>query len=120
MPNATVKIDDTEKHDLKTLEGGFVVLRRMTYGEKLQRRQIAMQMEMQGKGKDAKMSLDMQVEQTALFEFSKLVVEHNLEDETGRNLNLGSPVDLVKLDPRIGDEIEALISDMNDFDSEGN
>jgi hypothetical protein len=37
VPRATA-ITETEHHDLKTLPGGFVVVRKLSYGEVLQRR----------------------------------------------------------------------------------
>jgi hypothetical protein len=119
MPKA-VAVNDTEKFDLKSCDGGFVELRRMTYGEKLERRQISMDMYGEGSGKQARVQMDLAASKTALFEFSRLVLDHNLEDENGTKLNLKSPTDLSRLDPRIGDEIEQLIADMDDFDSEGN
>jgi len=120
MPQATAKLDSFETHDLESCPGGFVKLRRMTYGEKLQRRQMSMDMEMTGQGKSQTMKLDMAAEKVALFEFGRLIVEHNLEDETGRVLNFNNPADMVRLDPQVGDEIEILIQKMNDFDAEGN
>jgi len=41
MPAAVVDLNSTEKFELKSLPEGFVVLRKMTYGQKLVRQQNA-------------------------------------------------------------------------------
>lgn len=118
MPNAT-KSNDTEKHDLKTLQGGYVELQRMSYGQVVQRRALMKMTVQQSKGKKdfmgemAMASVDIQQ-----FEFSHCIVDHNLEDNEGRKLNLSSPVDFGILDPRVGQEIETLIGKMNNFDED--
>src|SRR5690606_13947405 len=69
-------------------------------------------------GKTVKSELAMANVNVTLFEFSKSIVEHNLEDERGKLLNLASPVDLQKLDPRVGQEINQLITKYNRLDEE--
>lgn len=117
MPKATVDIQSTERHELKSCPEGFVVLRRLTYGEMLQRREMVKLAVTSAKGsKDFQGELAMASAKTTEFEFKNCIVEHNLEDDNGNPLNFGSPVVLRTLDPRIGQEIEKLISDMNRFE----
>lgn len=119
MPNGAV--DKTPKSfDLTTCEGGVVKLKRMSYGESVQRRAM-MKLSFASDGKSdsfageiAMASVDIQV-----FEFSACVVEHNITDgEDGPVLNLETKGGLDKLDPQIGGEIEDLISKMNDFNAD--
>lgn len=121
MPNATVQIDTTEHKDLKSLPGGFVVLRRLSYGQMVQRRaMMKLTIEAGGASKDLRGEMAMASEAITMFEFQHAIVDHNLEDASGRKLNLGAPVDFASLDPRVGTEIEELIQKMNDFSDDEN
>ena len=122
MPRATVDIGATDKFPLKTLPEGYVVLRRMSFGQILERRMFTkLEVESGGKGKDLRGELAMANRRVTEFEFKHCIVEHNLEDDDGRPLNLSTVPDFNKLDPRVGQEIEALITDMNNFEEdEGN
>jgi hypothetical protein len=113
---AVVNPQETERIDLKSLPEGYVILRRMSYGEYLQRRDLAMDMEMEGKGqKDMHALAKMMNKRVSEYEFSKTIVEHNLEDENGQLLNFSDPRTLERLDPRVGEEIGAHIDRMNSF-----
>lgn len=122
MPRATVNLDPTEKKDLKTCPGGYVILKRLTYGAKLQRSQEAMRMSMEmkrGRGKrEQKADIDMLTTASTLFDFRNCIVEHNLEDDNGRMLNLHDQADVSQLDPRVGEEISQLIDDLNNFEED--
>lgn len=119
MPRATVKNEETEKIDLTTLSGGYVVLRKLNYGEYLRRRDLAMEFQAnQGKGKKGEASMQLTQRRVAEFEFSRAVVDHNLEDEAGEKLNFADPKMLDTLDPRIGDEIGTHIDRMNSFEAD--
>ena len=122
MPRATTDISTTEKFELKSLEEGFIIVRRLTYGEKLERRAMVSGMKVEtGKGKDFAGEMQLMNEKATIFDFQKCIVEHNLEDENGNTLNLSSPVDVRRLDPRIGEEIENILGDLNNFEvDEGN
>ena len=53
MPRATADVITAVHLDLKSCAGGFVKLRRLTYGQKLHRQSMAMKMAMsQSKGQD--------------------------------------------------------------------
>jgi len=71
-----------------------------------------------GKGKDIRGELAMANVKITEFEFQHCVVDHNLEDEDGRKLDLTKASDFNKLDPKVGQEIEELIRDLNDFEEE--
>lgn len=119
MPVATVSTDQVDRKDLKSLEGGYVILRRMTYGQTLERRALMKLSIHTRKGqKDITGELAMANARIQQFEFRHCIVEHNLTDENERLLNLTDPVVLQRLDPRVGQEIESLISDMNNFEED--
>ena len=123
MPVAVVtKV--TERFELKTLDGAFVVLKRMTYGQKLLRSEMAMKMLVGGddgsnkKSKDFTGEMKLMNRQTALWEFAELVMEHNLQDVDERLLDFRQPRDVDKLEGRVGEEISALLDSINNFDEE--
>jgi hypothetical protein len=129
MVKATVSVS-TEKFDLETLKGGYVELRRMTYGQKLKRMEMATQSTVRERQNgnrqqrrrarnadvDAEMDIKMLTRVVAEFEFRHCIVDHNLEDDSGNKLNFQVPQTLDVLDPRVGDEINTLIADMNNFE----
>lgn len=120
MPVA-IRNDATERFDLKTLPGAFVLLTKMTYGQILERRALVkLTFSNQGNRNKKEVSgeLAMANVQVNLFEFRVCVREHNLERVEGQLLNLSNPVDVDSLDPRVGQEIEKLIEDMNNFDED--
>jgi hypothetical protein len=120
MPKATVS-SETTKFDLKTLPGAWVELRRLSFGEKAQRTDMAMKMAFEGgKGKDGKALAEMASVQTSVFEFSRCVVNHNLfkDDEDKVPMDLHNAIDVQQLDPRVGEEIGTYIDQMNNFDQE--
>jgi hypothetical protein len=124
MPKATVDVNDTERHDLETCEEGYVVLRRMNYGEKLTRQQLATDMAVTGgggrgrKAEEAKTNIKIMSRAIAEFEFKNCIVDHNLTDANDTPLDFRRPQTLDQLDPRIGDEINKLIADMNNFEED--
>jgi hypothetical protein len=125
MPVATVNMEATEHHDLKTLppadgeEGGFVVLRRLNYGQVLHRRASVSAMKVRsGRGKDFEGEINMMQESVTLYEYANCIVDHNLTDKDGNPLDFKSPMVIRALDPRVGQEIETLIGKMNNFDDE--
>jgi len=123
MPAAVVNMSSTERFDLKSAPpDGYVVLRKMTYGQKLVRQQNAMkiQMEMQRgrKSGNTKANMEMESLQTTITDFRNCVIEHNLTDDGGQLLNLATEFDVSRLDPRVGEEISTYIDQMNNFEDE--
>lgn len=115
MPRATVAVS-TVKFDLKTLPEGYVVIRRMTFGEKLERQDEMMRMSASTDPQNRQLEMNLMVKKAALKDFSILVVEHNLTDADDRPLNFKEAKDVTNLDPRIGDEISQLIDSINAFE----
>lgn len=115
MPRATVS-NDTVDLPLQTLEGGFVKLKRMSYGKWLERTEMAMKIQFASKNKETAGNVEMANKAVTVFEFTNCIVEHNLTDENDQPLNLNTPTSLDNLDPKIGNEIAAKITEMHEFD----
>lgn len=120
MPRATANLEPEDKVELKTCPGGWVVLRRMSYGHKLDRMKHVgkLSVEMGGRGRSTRGEMEMLQKASTLYDFKSCIVDHNLEDENGTKLNLGAEHDINRLDPRIGEEISALIDALNNFENE--
>lgn len=111
----------TETFKLKSAPpDGFVVIRRMTWGEKLKRQSMMTKyrMEMDKSTKDKDMSLDVDIlqEKVSNWEFQNLIVEHNLTDENEVLLNFRNLADVARLGPVVGEEIQRYIDEMNTFE----
>lgn len=111
----------TETFKLKSCPpDGYVTIRRMTWGEKLKRQSMMTKyrMEMTKNTKDQDMSLDVDIlqEKVSQWEFSNLIVEHNLTDETETPLNFKNIADIVRLGPVVGEEIQGYIDEVNSFE----
>lgn len=117
VPRATVNLNP-ERFELFSCPEGFVTLKRMSYAQWIRRQDIAMRMELEGASnpKDATSTIEMTQQRVAFWEFEQCVVDHNLENENGTNLNFKSPEALQVLDPRIGTEISKYITELHDFD----
>jgi hypothetical protein len=120
MPVATVNPDiSQQKYELKTCEGGFVVLRQLSYGEQIKKQQMAAKMTFEGQGRGfSGGEFEFFQRKVTEYEFSTCIVEHNLEDADGKELSFNDSKTIDKLDPRIGSEIAHYISEMNDFQEE--
>lgn len=120
MPKA-VAVDELHREELKSLPEGYVVIREMSYGERLSRSNLMGAMKVLKDNKsDFAGEIAMQTEQMAYWDFANLIQEHNLEDADGRLLNFKNAADVKKLNPRVGDEVGALIDKWNSFVDEGN
>lgn len=122
MPVATIT-ETSKREELKTLPGAFVVIKRMTYGQKLTRQQMAMKMQMRGTTKrDSTLDIEMMNRLTSLWSFANLIEEHNLTermpDGSERPLNFSNAADVEKIRSDIGEEIDTLVDKLNNFDSD--
>ena len=125
MVKATVG-NATQTFDLKTCAGGKITLRRMTYGQKLERIELATQQvikaETDKRGRPTNNSAEMDIKMlqraTAEYEFSRCIADHNLENDDGIKLDFRNSQTLDILDPRVGDEISQYIQDMNNFEED--
>ncbi len=120
MPVATVgPNDDAVRRDLKTCPpDGFVMIRRAPYGDKLDNRAATGKMTVKArKGqKDVESVIDAFNTGAALKSFATCIVDHNLTDKNGTKLNFADPAHVRALDPRIGEEIETYIDELNNFE----
>lgn len=112
MPKAVANTEATFKYELASLPGGFVVLRKMNYGEILKRRDMSMKMRA-GEGREGP-EVELTNLKVMVFEFSKSIVDHNLEDEEERKLDLTNRDAVMRLDSRIAQEIETKIMELNE------
>lgn len=123
MPIAVVT-ENEEKCMLKTCPpDGYVVIKKMNYGQSLQRQdmiaEIAMQMPADKRSKqDPKMEIKFLQQKTALWEFANLIMDHNLTDTGGRKLIFSNPNDVMLLQGPIGDEIQQYINKLNSFEDD--
>jgi len=119
----------SERKELKSLPGAFVILRRMTYGEKIHRQEQSMneavmrepkgnRAQRRNKKRETEMVMNLAQRAAQEFEFAKCIVEHNLEIKEGVLFDFTDPGALDFLDPQVGEEISSLIDDMNNFDND--
>ncbi len=128
MPRATVDNTATERFPLKTLpakgteDEGFVELRKLSYGETLERRDMATKMAIEGiddrNAANTSVAVDIIQKAVTEFEFKLSIVSHNLEDKNGTLLNFGDPATISMLEGPVGKEIAELIDDLNNWDSD--
>jgi len=114
MPKATVSIEP-ERKDLESCPGGFVVLKRLSYGQFLARQDMSMEMKFGNKNSDSQGDITLMQRRVVAYEFANCIIEHNLEDSNGKLLNFKDPNALSSLDPRIGNEINKYIDEMHQF-----
>jgi hypothetical protein len=140
MPIATGTSNKGTRHDLKSLPTAYVVIRRMTWGEKLHRKSFMSKVKLgqEATGNRAERrsksvqafsaELDMMNEAVTQYEFGVSIVEHNLEYVVGMEpdgetpivakIDFKDPDQLKMLDGRVGEEIDDLIQEMNDFEAD--
>lgn len=143
MPLAVI-FEPSKRCELKSCPpDGYVVIRRMNYGETLKRKDMmaSIAMEMQSKkganrGQDetTKVLMDILSEKTSIWEFANLIEEHNLtkmiDAKTGLPckptdpnakevpLDFKKPEDIRLIEGRIGDEIQLYINNLNSFEED--
>lgn len=139
MPLAiAIDNNDGEKFELKTVKDGFVVLRRLSYGQKMSRQGLLSKAKMMtgsGGGNRAERrakanqgfmaELELMNADVTLFEFANCIVDHNLEyltDPEDRSsiarLDFTNPAHVKMLDGRVGEEINDLINEINSFEAD--
>lgn len=115
MPVASINPDETTRLDLKTLPEGFVVLRRLSYGDWLTRQEMAITVELGNKGGGGEVKMANRV--VTEWEFKQCIVDHNLEMSAGVPMDFNQAGILKSLDPKVGTEIAAEIMSMHDFEA---
>lgn len=111
MPKATAS-REAKRYDLKSLPEGYVMLRKLSYGELLKSRAIAQSMEMSDENGHAKGRMVINLDGVAIYDFAHSITEHNLEGDNGP-LNFLNAKDVLELDPGIAQEIEGYIGELN-------
>ena len=118
MPRAEADLTEVIKKKLKSAPpDGYVELRRMTYGEIIQRKAM-MKLSMKGDDKDVESQVAMANMEINNFEFARCIIGHNLEKNDGTPFNIARSFDVSILDPRVGQEIEGYISELHRFENE--
>lgn len=117
MPRAVVQ-RDTVRKELKSVEGGWVELTQLPYHDMLKRRDNAMKMSMELNpnltDEDIrKLDLGFANEWTTSFDFANCIADHNLTDDQDNKLDFKNELVFQILDPRVGLEIEKLITELN-------
>lgn len=138
MPVATVDPNHYEREELKTAppdpnkpgdEQGYIMVRPLPYGMKLSRRDKATKMSMEvqagrgrrGKGSEGdtqKFDLETLSEWSNAFDFQNCIGDHNLTDANGVKLDFGNPMTLKLMNPKIGSEIESILTRYNEDEDE--
>jgi hypothetical protein len=112
----------------------------MTWGEKMHRKSFMSKVKIgqeaasgnraerrSGAAQAFSAELDMMNEQVSAYEFSVSIIDHNLEYKVGTNddgtdqlakLDFKNPAHLKMLDGTIGEEIDDLITNLNDFEND--
>ena len=116
MPRATVDSKAEHKFDLQSLEGAYIILRKLSYGEMMQRQSLASDVAIKEEKRKAEMTIQMMQERVTEYEYTRSIVDHNLEDETGNKLDFNKPGTAARLDPQVGAEVSQLIDSLNQFD----
>lgn len=122
MPIASVSNKPVRK-DLKTLPGGYVDLRRMSYGEKLDRLEKGNSQQMSKPG-GGNVVVDVKTFARLVQEldFSRCIVDHNLtwiasEDGPEQPFDFKNDRSAFdRLDAQIAEEIGQYIDELNNFD----
>ena len=118
MPKATINTTST-KHDLVSAPpDGFVELKRRSYGDSLERRDIMMTLGIKGEGKDAESAMKLQNRAVTAFEWAKSITGWNLVDENDVQLDWHKANIFDIIDPFIATEITQAIADMHAYENE--
>jgi len=114
MPKALAS-QETVRRDLQYCPpDGFVVLKKMNYGQVLKSRSLASKIDTPVEGDKSKsMQLEMTLDKQAVYDFSVSIMDHNLEDEEGKKLNMADISTVQRLDPQVAQEIEGYINELN-------
>jgi hypothetical protein len=127
VPKVTTSPSETERVDLKSCAGAFVILRKMTFGELNKRDMLLTTMKVMGGSRKKRASedsifgiLEGANDKVAQFEFQCCVVDHNffVDDEEKVPFDVRNVMHVNSLDPKVGGEIKRKIEDMNGIGDE--
>lgn len=132
MPVGTVN-NDPQRYPLASApadpnipgdEDGYIMARPLPYGMKLDRRDKALEMSMEqkvGQGRKSrrqneevqKIDLKTMNAWAMQHDMAYCITDHNITDVNGVKLDFANPMTMKILDPRIGAEIEEILSELN-------
>lgn len=141
MPVATIDPNDYERYELESApadpnnpddEPGYVMLRPLPYGKKLERSDKAMRMRMkagatattgrsrrqQSNDGAGEITFETDNEWATFYDYAYCIGDHNLTDKNGIKLNFADPMSLKMLNPRIGSEISRYLMELNEEEGE--
>lgn len=128
MPVAIVDPEVYQRRDLKSLEGAYIMVRPLPHGMVLRRRDKASKMFIetnmgsQGHRKKqedvSRLEIETMQEWSTAFDYKYCIGQHNLEDKDGNMLDLGSPLVIQQLDPKVGAELDSIIANLNDYEED--
>lgn len=128
MPVAVVDPEAFERRDLQSLEGAYIMVRPLPHGLVLRRRDkqskmfVESNMGTQGRRKPQnetnRLEIETMNEWATAYDYKYCIGEHNLTDAQGNNLDLGSPLAIQMLSPKVGAEIDTILSELNDFEED--
>lgn len=132
MPVVTVDPNNYIRKELKSApanpdvagdEPGYIMVRPLPYGMKLNRRDNATKMSMEvaqrkrGQQQDdtgQRFDLEQMSQKAVEFDFAYCIGDHNLQDAAGNKLDFSNPMTIKLLDPKVGSEIEMIINELNE------
>jgi len=127
MPKASVDPTQTERFNLITCPGGYVILRTLSFHEMEVRKDIAGRMYQEQKVSGRKNDDDtmrayfesMNVKVTE-YEFRNMIVEHNLymDDAETQLIDFTKPMHHWMLAPKIGEEISKYVESLTQMDED--
>lgn len=132
MPRITLQAE-SKRFPLKSLPpDGYVLIRPMTYGQTLERRQLATRLSMEqaarakrsgtseskSEFKPSRMDVDIMQRASREYEYANCIVEHNIESPGGDLLNFSNPKAIDLLPKALGEEIEEYLDEMNGEEDE--
>jgi hypothetical protein len=138
MPIATPIGDGrSDKIELKTCPGGYVILKRLDHGQKMFRRGLLAKAKMEAGGGGSReerrnrskgtftAEIELSNERVTCYEFANCIAEHNLtylvnpQDPTSETaLDFRIPDHVKMLDGNIGEELDDLIQDFNNWEED--
>lgn len=108
LVNAKARLSEATL-DLKSIEGGWIKVRRFTHGERIDRLGKVLVMGISDNEEGGEARIDHRAQR--LHDFEHAIVDHNLSDGNGRKYNFSKKDDVFDIDPTIGDEIDDLIGE---------
>jgi hypothetical protein len=131
MPIAGGRGLENQRFELQSCPGGYIVIKRLSYGDKMLRKQklgkttVTSTNTKNNRMSDFVAEMQMINEEVTLFEFAKSIVSHNLEilkdpdDPTSAiPVDFANPDHVRKLDGSVGEEIDDIITRFNDWESD--